>query len=186
MTRFFAAAFAALFLLSPVQALTVGGADVADTLQAGEQTLQLNGAGVRSKFFIDAYVAALYLGAENSDSAAILAADEAMAVRLYITSGMITSKRMSDSTRDGFVRSTGGNTAPIEAEIELMISAFKDEIKEGDVFDLVYQPERGVTVYRNGEEKAVVAGMPFKQALFGIWLSDDSIQKSLRKAMLNS
>ncbi len=51
---------------------------------------------------------------------------------------------------------------------------------------MVYQPATGVTVYRNGEAKAQVPGLPFKQALFGIWLSDDAIQSSLRKALVNS
>ena len=116
---------------------------------------------------------------------AIIDADEPMAIRLYITSDLITSERMANSTRDGFVRSTDGNIAPIEDKIEELIKAFKDDIEEGDVFDLVYTPEAGVTVYKDGDVESSVQGLAFKKALFGIWLSDNPIQKSLRKALVN-
>lgn len=186
MIRLLSAVLISVVVALPAQALKVKDTEVADTLTLNNQELVLNGAGVRSKFFVNAYVAALYLPAADQDANRIVAADEPMAIRLYITSGMINAKRMSESTRDGFVRSTGGNTAPIEKEIETLISAFAEEVKEGDVFDMVYQPAAGVTVYRNGEAKAQVPGLQFKQALFGIWLSEDAIQSSLRKALVNS
>lgn len=185
MKRLLTALALSIVFIFPSSAMTVKGVDVSETLTVDEQQLILNGAGMRTKFFVNAYVAALYLPEKSTDAQAIVEGDSVMAVRLYINSGMINAKRMSDSTRDGFVRSTGGNIAPIEAEMEEMISAFKDEVKEGDVFDLIYVPNDGVRVYRNGERKALVKGMPFKQAMFGIWLSDNNIQKDLRQAMLN-
>lgn len=133
---------------------------------------------------VKAYVAALYLQQNSTQSQAVIDADELMAVRLFITSGMINAKRMSESTRDGFKKSTKGNIAPIAKEIDAMISAFQEEVKEGDVFDLVYVPNTGVKVYRNGEQKAVVAGMVFKPAMLGIWISDNNIQKSLRNELM--
>lgn len=170
----------------PAQALTLKGVDVQETMKLQSQELVLNGAGVRTKWFVDGYIAGLYLTEKADDAKTVIAADEPMAVRLIITSGMITPKRMSESTRDGFVSSTGGNIAPIEDEVERLISAFKGSVEEGDVFDLVYLPEQGVTVYRNGEEKTNVKGLEFKKALFGIWISERGIQKSLRKKMMGS
>lgn len=175
-----------LFVTLPTQALTIKGVDVKESMKLDNQVLVLNGAGIRTKWFVEGYIAALYLSEKTTDSQAVIEADEPMAVRLIITSGMITPKRMSDSTRDGFVSSTGGNIAPIKNEIDELISAFKDSVEEGDVFDLVYKPEVGVTVFRNGEEKAQVEGLEFKKALLGIWISERGIQKSLRKNMMGS
>merc|ERR1712000_161458 len=107
--------------------------DVDDVFEVGDQQLVLNGAGARSKFFLDVYVAALYLKNNQTDAQQIVDADEPMAIRLYITSDLITSKRMADSTRDGFIRSTDGDIAPIEKDIEELIKAFRSEIEEGDV-----------------------------------------------------
>ncbi|GGY40633.1 chalcone isomerase [Bacterioplanes sanyensis] len=166
------------------QAKEFSGLELADSFTLDDHALTLNGAGVRTKFFLDLYIAALYLPELEDDGDDIVEADEPMALRLHIISSMITGKRMADSTRDGFVRSTGGNLAPIEDKVEQLITAFADDINEGDVFDLVYRPSNGVTVYHNGEAKSQVAGLAFKQALFGIWLSDDPVQEDLRDALL--
>jgi len=185
MMRFLMSLVVALSFSSLVSAKEVAGVDVATNFSAAEKELVLNGVGIRTKFFMDIYVAALYLPETKVSADEIIAADEPMAIRLHIVSSMINPKRMSDSTRDGFVRSTGGNTAPIESEIEELITAFQDAVEEGDIFDIVYVPEQGVTVYRNGEAKSSVEGLGFKQALFGIWLSEDPIQERLKEQMLN-
>lgn len=50
-----------LILTSVGYAKEVGGINMPDTLAAGTDTLILNGAGIRTKFFIKAYVTGLYL-----------------------------------------------------------------------------------------------------------------------------
>lgn len=176
----------AFMLASTVYAKQVSGVDVAETISHSQEPLKLNGAGTRTKFFVDMYVTALYLSEANANAADIIDADQAMAIRLHILSDLITPERMADLTRDGFVRSTGGNIADIEDNIEALVAAFQDAVDTGDIFDLVYQPETGVTVYRNGKAKSTVKGLEFKQALFGIWLSDDPVQKGLRDDLLDS
>jgi hypothetical protein len=156
---------------------------IPDSLEAGQVTLTLNGAGVRTKL-IKLYVGGLYLKEKSSDAAAIMAADEPMAVKLHIISSMITSKKMEDAVREGFLKSTGENTEPIKDQIERFISVFKDEIKENDVFDIIYSPGKGTDVYKNSEYRSTIEGMTFKQALFGIWLCDKPAQASLKKGML--
>tara|TARA_R110002111_G_scaffold86632_5_gene135771 strand:+ start:46 stop:642 length:597 start_codon:yes stop_codon:yes gene_type:complete len=188
MKKAFLAGFAYLMLAAtlsaPVLALTVGGVDVPDTYTANSTELQLNGAGTRSKFFIDLYVGSLYVPKAQHDGNAVVDADEPQAITLRITSDMITSDRMTEATMEGFEASTGGDMAPIQSEIDQFMSVFKEEIKEGDVFDLVYVPGEGVKVFKNSEQKGTVGDLEFKKALFGIWLSDEPAQKSLKKKML--
>lgn len=166
------------------QAKIVGDVEVADSIDVDGKSLTLNGAGVRSKFFLNVYVAALYLGERSENGDALIAADEAMTIRLHITSSLIDGEKMSEATLDGFVKSTGGNLAPIQNEVEMLIGAFKDSVEKDDIFEMEYIPGKGVAVKRNGELKAQVPGLEFKQALFGIWLSEDPVQDSLKEAML--
>jgi hypothetical protein len=91
---------------------------------------------------------------------------------------------MEKATREGFAKATGGNVAPIKAQIENFISVFRDKINEHDVYDLVYLPDKGVEVYKNAEYSSLTPGLNFKQALFGIWLSEKPAQQSLKKKML--
>lgn len=168
----------------PVHAEEIAGVEIPDMLQSGGRALQLNGAGVRSKLFIDLYVGALYLTASNRDAAAIVAADEPMAIRLHIVSGLITSEKMEHATREGFDNATEGNTTDIAEQIESFISVFREPIHENDTYDLIYTPGHFVEVYRNGELATTLNGLPFKRAMFGIWLSAHPAQKSLKKKML--
>ncbi len=172
--------------LSPLaNAATVADVDIPDTLDSSGSELMLNGAGVRSKWFIDVYVGGLYLAEASQNAAEIVNADQPMAIKLHMVSGLVTSEKMQTTTKEGFVNATGGNTAPIQAQIDQFMSAFDEEIMENDVFDLVYVPGKGVDVYKNEELLDTVSGgVDFKQALFGIWLSDKPAQESLKKAML--
>ena len=52
------------------------------------------------------------------------------------------------------------------------------------MFDITYQPGKGVVAYKNGKEKGTIEGMDFKKALFGIWLSNDPADDDLKEAML--
>ena len=173
------------FLFAPVSTMAVekGGITMPDTLQAGGDSLALNGAGIRSKFVFDLYVAGLYLKNKSSNAAAIIKSSDPMAIRLHIISGKITSEKMSKATREGFEKSTGKNTSGISSEIDQFIGAFSDPIKEGDVFEFVSTAD-GVNVTKNDSDKATIVSDEFKQALFGIWLSDHPVQSKLKNGML--
>ncbi|MCK7548073.1 chalcone isomerase family protein [Marinobacter koreensis] len=171
-------------LSAPVSARTIEGVDVPETYQAMGTDLKLNGAGTRSKWFMDLYVGGLYVPQAESDGQAVIDADEPQAITLHIISGLITSDRMTEATLEGFEASTHGNMAPVQDEIDRFMDVFKDEIKEGDVFDLVYVPDEGVRVLKNGKVKDTIGGLAFKKALFGIWLSDKPAQEDLKEEML--
>ncbi len=173
-----------LFLAGSAYAVEIAGANVPESISAAGKTLVLNGAGARSKYMMKVYVVGLYLPQKNGNAQAILNANEAQAVRLVITSGLITSKKMEDTVREGFEKSTNGNIAPIKSQIDSFINVFKEPIKNGDVYELVYVPGKGVEVMKNGVAKSTVPGMEFKKALFGIWIGDKPAQASLKKEML--
>ena len=168
-----------------VQAIELDGVNLPDKIKAPDgKELLLNGAGMREKWFLDLYVGALYLEQHQSDAAKILKANEDMAIHLKIVSGMITSERFSSATLEGFENSMHGNTAPLKTQIDSFMETFKEPIKKGDVFEMVYVPNTGVQIYKNGTLKNTIAGEAFKEALFGIWLSDKPAQESLKKEML--
>ena len=162
----------------------IEGINMPESLEVSKSKLILNGAGVRSKFFIDLYVGGLYLQNKSNNPKEIIEGDEPMAIRLHIISSLITSKKMENATREGFENATKGNIEPIKSQIEKFISVFQEKIDEDDIFDLIYSPGKGVEVYKNGESKSTIEGLAFKQALFGIWLCDKPAQKSLKEEML--
>lgn len=176
----------ALALAIPTQAqVTINDVTLPATMKAADQTVSLNGGGIRKKLFFKLYVGGLYLTNKSSDAKAIIDADEAMAVKLQITSGMISSENMSEAINEGFEKSTGGNVAPLKDKISKFVDTFKkSEIVEGNVFDIVYVPGTGVESYKNGKLQSTIEGLDFKKALFGIWLCDEPADEDLKKAML--
>ena len=168
-------------------AVEVGGIDMPDTLKKDDTSLNLNGAGTREKFFMDLYVGGLYLKSKTQDANQVVIANESMALRLHIVSGLITSEKMLKATKEGFENSLGDKkNDTIQAKIDTFLATFKDEIKEGDIFEMIYVPSEGVKVYKNAALANTIDGIEFKQALFGIWLSENPAQQSLKEEMLGS
>jgi len=149
----------------------------------GEE-LVINGAGLREKFFFDIYAGALYVKNKSKKASEIANADETMAVKVHILSGMMTRKKLGSALRDGFVKSTNNNVAPLQKRLEKFISFVTEEIEVGQVFDMVYIKGKGCVLYKNGVEKGYVEGLDFKKALFNIWLGNKPVDKDLKKEML--
>lgn len=161
----------------------VAGIDVADTITLADTELQLNGAGTRSKFFMDLYVGALYLPQKAQSTADVLS-QEQVAIRLTITSSMISTEKMTDGINSGFDSATSGNTAPIQPQIAQFLALFSEEIVEGDQFTFAISKTTGVTSYKNGQLQTTIEGEDFRIALLNIWLGEDPAQASLKEEML--
>jgi hypothetical protein len=175
----------ACLIISATAQVTISDVTLPGTLKAGNTNLILNGGGTRVKLFMDIYVAGLYLTAKNTNGDAIAKANEAAAVRLQITSSMATSERMADAVKEGFQKSTGGNTKPIQAKVDRFLKLFSQEpIVKTNIFELVYEPGVGVKVSKNGKLLDTIDGLDFKTALFGIWLGNDPVDKNLKAGML--
>jgi hypothetical protein len=169
----------------PAQAVSIAGITLPDSMEATTTKLVLNGAGTRTKWMMNIYAGGLYLEAKSSNAKEIIAADNVMAMKLHMVSGMITSKKMTDATMEGFEKTTGDNIAPIQDHIDAFMSVFKEPISKGDVFDITYLPGKGLDIKKNGEVKGTVdGGLYFKQCVWGIWLGDKPADKKLKKGML--
>jgi hypothetical protein len=179
----FVLVFALFFLASSAYAIEAAGITMPDTLKAGDQDLVANGGGKRTKFGMKVYVAALYLKQKSSDAAMIINADEPMGIKLQITSGLVTPDKMKTAIDEGFEKSTGGNVAPIQAKIDAFTAIFKG-LANGDIYDFIYVPGKGVEIYKAGKLSSVIQGLDFKKALFGIWLGKDPAQDDLKEKML--
>ena len=170
------------------EALTIGGVQLDESLKFADldTELILNGGGIRETFFVDIYVAGLYLTKKSSDYADIMNRDESMAIKIQITSKLVNSKRFMEATEDGFKRTTNNDPAYIQEEIDQALNVFDSTFRVGDVFDIVYVKGTGTKFYKNGNFIATVKGMEFKKALFGIWIIDKPSHKceNLRLGML--
>jgi hypothetical protein len=171
--------------ISAQSQLEINGVTVPRKIDYQNKTLQLNGAGGRSKMWLEVYVQALYLSQLSQDPKFIIDSDTEMAIRIEITSSMVSSNKLTKAMNAGFEKSAGSNLAELRPRIEDFKKLLSDPITEKDVFVLAYNPlDQTLNVYKNEALKGKISGFDFKQALFGIWLSDKPVDETLKKNLL--
>lgn len=178
----FQAIFSSLLLLAfslPINALD----GIPTTLKVAGKNLVLNGAGIRKKFIYSVYSTGLYLDKKSSNANHIISSNVPMAIRMRITSKHATVKRVRKGFIQGFNKAPNRNQAKPQIN-QFMKASFSAKIVNSDVFDFIYTPANGTQLMKNNKQLAVIKGLPFKQALFGIWLSSKPTQASLKNSLL--
>lgn len=180
-------AFRIPFLAFVISGILVSNlyADLPAKVAVGGVELKLNGAGKRSKYLMSVYESGLYLREPNTDAEKVVEGDELMAIRVKITSSLVGREKLVASLEEGLEASTDGKTEAIARETEQFLECLQDEVAKDDMFDFVYVPNKGLFIMKNGKHKGTVEGLEFKQAFFGIWLSDKPVDKALKQAMLS-
>ena len=167
-------------------ALEIADVNLPDNVSLGDQTLVLNGAGIRTRFFFKVYVAALYLLTRQKSESAVIADENPQRIALYMVRGL------SEKTfLHAFIEAIEANQTPAEMtalgdRIKQMsdIFHFVGEVKKGDVITLDYQPSIGTQIGVNGVTQGTVVGEQFHRALLKIWLGEHAVQDDLKKDML--
>ena len=163
---------------------TISASEIPKTIEFEGSTLMLNGAGTRVVFFMKVYEGSLYLETKSSDADQLINSNSPMALRIDVTSEMVTADAMKKALSEGLEKSTNNKTGTILNEIEQLSSSFNSAVTSGDFYEFIYIPEIGTHVLKNNELVELIPGFDFKKAFFGIFLSNIPIQKNLKQAML--
>ncbi len=183
-----AASLAALTLPPAASAADIEGVRVDEQIAAPGGQLVLNGAGVRTKLaFMKLYVGALYLPAKKTVAEEIIKDAGAKRVAIHVLIDELTAKDLTASLNNAIAANH------IPAEIALIEGRLRDlnrmmstvgVLKKGGTVFLDYIPNIGTRVTINGEEKLVIKGEDFFQALLRIWIGNKPVDGTLRRAML--
>ena len=155
------------------------------TLSVEGNTLVLNGAGLRSKFVIDVYVAALYVSTPSQDATALINSQSPRRMRLHLLR-TIDSKTLDAALQEGLNANTTDTERQNLRESANQLSQLMASIgtaKEGDIVDLDFSAN-GVSVTYNARPLGHIKNSAFSSALLAVWLGDKPAQTSLKKALL--
>lgn len=168
------------------QGVEVGGLMLDDSVHLGSSNLVLNGAGVRSKFIFDVYVAALYLGAKKSSAGAVMSDVGEKRIALHLLRDVSAEELLF-----AFEKAIKKNHS--DEEMMAMKAPLHDfgaifhimaRVKKGDVIYFDYQRSTGTNIQINGSERGVIPGSAFYSALLKIWLGDQPAQDDLKLKLL--
>lgn len=175
-----------LLLSWNASALDLAGIHLADRMQVGDTVLQLNGGGIRTKWFFKIYVGALYLPEKQSSAEAIIADEHEHRVVLYILH-KLSGEKLFNAFKEAIVANhSPAELAALEPQIQQMKQIFVSvqEVKPGDIIALDYLPASGTRITVSGTERGTIAGAEFYRALLKIWLGSNPVQDDLKKGML--
>jgi len=161
-------------------AATLADVTLPDTITVGNQTLVLNGMGLRSKMFIKVYVGGLYLEKKTNDAAAVIQSDSPKRVVLQFIYGEVTREQMVEAFEDGF---KGNAPNAPKAQVQQLLGAI-ETMKKGEQMVVTYLPGTGTTLSLRGKDKVTIPGLPFAQAVFSVWFGPKPPSGDLKSGML--
>ncbi|OCZ61399.1 hypothetical protein A9G00_18075 [Achromobacter xylosoxidans] len=167
--------------------MDVAGVRLPAQLSEGGHALVLNGAGLRTKFVVKVYVAALYASARSQDAATLINSNDPRRMRLQLLRD-VDSKSLDAALQEGLRDNTPKQELAALQPSAARLSALMAEIgsaREGDVIDLDFDA-RGVTITDNGKQRGRIDDPAFGRALLRVWLGNDPAQSSLKKALLGA
>jgi len=148
------------------------------------KTVQLNGVGYRKKFFIKVYIGALYTEklARNRDD--VVAMDGPNRVLMHFLHEEVSQEKLVAAWNEGFEENLSDeNLEKLRPQIDRFNAMFPT-VRQGDVIYLDYIPGTGTRVTINDEQKGVIPGKDFNNAMLDIWLGEEPASSKLKKAML--
>ena len=169
-----------------VNALELAGVKMSDKAQVGNASLQLNGAGIRTKYFFKVYVGALYLPQKQTSAEAIIADEHEHRMALHILRELSSEKLFSAFNEAIEANHTPAELAALDMQLKQMALIFDSvkEVKTGDVITLDYLPASGTQISVNGMARGTIAGAAFNRALLKIWLGNKPVQEDMKKGLL--
>lgn len=176
-----------LFCLTPVvYAAELSGVHLPDSVHLGKSNLVLNGAGVRSKFIFDLYVAALYLNVKKTTSMAVMSDPGEKRIALHLLDD-ISAESMLYALQKAIEKNhTDEELRAMKIELRDfdIIGHRLGRLREGDVVLLDYQLGTGTQITVNGAVRGTIPGAVFYKALLKIWLGDKPAQEDLKLKLL--
>ncbi len=182
-----ASLLAGLLAATPVQAMEVAGVRLDERIRAGSGELQLNGAGVRSKFFVDIYVGALYVTNRSSSPAAIIDDGAARRIVMHMRRDL-DAEVLTKALEEGLAENhPPAELVALSAQTAQLAGIMREvgKVAVGDAVAIDFLAD-GIELSVNGAVRGQVPGQAFGRALLKVWLGDSPVDKSLKAAMLGS
>jgi hypothetical protein len=162
---------AALAAPAPGRAGTLAGVTLPDSVQAGSETLVLNGMGLRKVFIVKVYVGGLYLKQKEGDTAKVLSADAPRRMVMHFVHA-VSPAQMCKAWNEGLEDNTPNAGAAVKKNFEKLCSWMED-IPEGQSLVLTYLPNLGTQIEIKGRAKGTLEGKPTADAILATWIGKD-------------
>lgn len=160
----------------------IAGITFPDKHVVGEQTLSINGIGLREKFWIDIYAAALYLPFKSKNPNKVISSNVPKRLDIEFIYSKVPKQKMLDT----FEQNLKDNPQIPKSAQKKMRSCYQwfQNFTTGDTVSFIYEPQKGTTFFINGDPKTTIEGTDFMEAVFTIYLGPKPASVPLRQSLL--
>ena len=159
--------------------------ELAERIQRSDgQELVLNGMGVRKKFFFNIYICGLYVSETTGEKPAIYDPAKAKRILMHFVYKSVDKNKLSDGWQEGFAANHSEQESQKLAKRLEQFNQVMETMQAGEQIVLDYYPAKGTVVSVKGQEKTVIEGGDFFNALLDVWLGDKPISSQLKAQLL--
>ncbi len=176
-----------ILFVQPAWSAKIAGVAIEEKITTDEGvTLVLNGAGIRKKFFFDIYIAGLYLEKPEKTAEKVISDTGAKRVSMHFLYKEVGQDKLVEGWNSGFSANLESDKLQtLQSRIDRFNAMFDQAMVEGDLIFFDYLPGKGTRVNIKGQDKGVIEGKDFNDALLSIWLGKEPVGYDLRKDLLN-
>jgi hypothetical protein len=173
-----------LLIATPAWGVEVEGISVPDKVRVEGKELVLNGAGVRSKFFFDIYVGALYLSERATSAEQAVNARGPKRLSMSFLYDEVSREKLVDGWIEGFEKNQPKTLMEkLKGRLDQFNGMFMTAHK-GDLFVFDFLEDGSTVVTLKGKTAGAISGADFQRALLEVWLGRKPADRGLKKAML--
>jgi len=181
MKRWFLLVLCLLLLGENAWALKIYDIDLPETASVSGQTLQLNGYGLRKKFFFKVYLGSLYTAQKATSTGQVLEQPGAKLIRMDFIYHKVEREKIVDAFAEGFEKNSPDLVGlPSVAQF---LALFDADFKAGDRVDLAITPT-GVSATHNGRDLGSVQSADLGRGVLLIYLGQKPADDDMKQGML--
>lgn len=166
--------------------MKIGGIELPDKINLNQVDLRLNGAAVRSKFFVQTYVIAFYTAQSIHDENTAIHGNIERSLRMQITTPLATPKAVSDSILSGMREGLGAlyqQQRDLVEDLRRVIEA--SGVQYRDTIDIYCTADGVLKLYKNS--KAIYSnkdGKQFAETILSIYLGKRPKDPAIKRGLL--
>ena len=173
-----------LFWLSQVlHAATLAGISMPDNITIENETLVLNGLGLREKYWVDVYVAGLYLPQKMHNGENVITANITKRIQVEFIYSSVPQAKMIAVLEENIA-----NNPQFSEETVASIrkcGTWMQDFTSGDVVRFDYIPDtETTTIYINNATRGSVQSKEFMEAIFAMYVGKYPATEALKQGLL--
>lgn len=171
-----------ILMAAPAAALLVAGVPLEPTITVNERPLQLNGYGIRTKWWVKVYIGSLYTAKPVSTVPEMTADPSDKLIRLNFVHSKVDREKITEAIKEGFANTSMGGTDVARKFLAL----FSRDFMRGDMVDLVLGADGTVVYKHNNQVMGTIVSKQLVKGILGIYFGPVPADEALKKGMLGS